>query len=91
MVTVWVDRFAVSAKVDFPLESFLAEAAGEGLVSSVLPHVGDEVGGLTERLPAHHTFVGLLTCNTKTKAIRTKFSLIGLLHHMSNNDTVTCV
>lgn len=63
VVTVGVDRFTVSAKVHFPLESFLTETAGEGLVAGVLPHVGDEVGGLTERLPAHYALVGLLTCN----------------------------
>lgn len=74
MVAVRVDRFAVSAKVYFPLESFLAEAAGEGFVSGVLPHVGDEVGGLTERLPAHHTLVGLLTCNKTQRSLETRSS-----------------
>ena len=75
MVAVRVDRFAVTAKVDFPLESLLAEAAGEGFVSSVLPHVGNEVGGLTERLPAHHTLVGLLTCNKKQMSLEQKSKL----------------
>ena len=42
------------------LEAPAAEVAVEGLEPGVLPAVRDEVGGLTERLPAHHALVGLL-------------------------------
>ena len=50
----------MTSKVDFPLEPSLADAAGEGLVAAVLSHVCDQVGGLAERLPAHHALVGFL-------------------------------
>ena len=43
------------------LEAPAAEVAGEWLEPGVLPAVGDEVGGLAERLPAHHALVRLLT------------------------------
>ena len=44
-------------EVDLPLEALFAESAGEGLVAGVLAHVRDEVGGLAERLRAHHALV----------------------------------
>ena len=43
------------------LEAPAAEVAGEWLEAGVLPAVRDEVGGLAERLPAHHALVRLLT------------------------------
>ena len=51
----------VAPKVDLPLEPLLAESAGEGFVSGVFAHVGDEVAALAERLAAHHALVRLLT------------------------------
>lgn len=65
VVTVGVDGLSVAFEVHLALERLLAEATGEGLVPGVLPHVGDEVGRLTERLAAHHAFVGLLSCGKK--------------------------
>lgn len=61
VLAVRVDGLPVATKIHLPLEGFVAEAAGEGLVARVLPHVGDEVGGLAEGLPTHHTLVWLLT------------------------------
>ena len=45
------------SEVDLPLETLFAESAGEGFVARVLAHVRDEVGGLAERLAAHHALV----------------------------------
>lgn len=53
-------RLPVPPQVDFPLESLVAEAAGEGLVAGVFAHVRDEIGRLAERLGAHHALVGFL-------------------------------
>ena len=51
----------VAAKVYLALEGLLAEAAREGLVAGVFPHVRDEVGGLREGLAADGALVWLLT------------------------------
>ena len=53
-------RLPVPPEVDLPLEPLLAEPAGEGFVSRVLPHMRDQVAALTERLAAHHALVGFL-------------------------------
>ena len=53
---------AVSAKVHLALERLLAEAAREGLVPGVFPHVRDDVGRLGEGLAADGTLVRLLAC-----------------------------
>lgn len=51
----------VPPQIHLPLESLVAEAAGEGLVSGVFAHVRDEIGRLAERLGAHHALVGFLS------------------------------
>jgi hypothetical protein len=51
----------MSPEVHLALKPLLAEAAGEGLVAGVLPHVSDEIAALGEGFRAHHTLVGLLT------------------------------
>lgn len=51
----------VSAQIHFALECLVTETTGERLVSCVFPHMCDEIRRLAERLPAYHTFVGLLT------------------------------
>lgn len=58
---VVVLTLAVPPQIDLALEGLFAEAAGEGLVPGVLPHVRDQVGALAERLLADDAFVGLLT------------------------------
>ena len=57
-------RLLVSPQVHLPLETFPAEVAAERFVSGVFPAVCDEVGALTEGLPAHLTLVRLLTCSS---------------------------
>lgn len=56
-------RLLVSPQVHFPLEAFPAQVAAEGFESRVFPAVRDEVGALTEGLPAHLTLVRLLACS----------------------------
>ena len=51
----------VSPQVNFPLESFLTETAGEGLVAGVFSHVGDQVAALGERFGANYALVWLLS------------------------------
>lgn len=58
---VVVLTLAVPPQIDLTLEGLFAEAAGEGLVPGVLPHVRDQVGALAERLLADDAFVRLLT------------------------------
>ena len=53
----------MSAQIDFSLEPFFAQSAGEGLVTAMFPHVCDKVGALAERLGADGAFVRLLPCN----------------------------
>lgn len=55
-------RLFVPPQIHFPLETFPAEVTAEGLEARVFPAVRDEVGALTEGLPAHLAFVRLLTC-----------------------------
>lgn len=55
--------FPMPPEIHFSLKCFLTEAAREGLVASVLPEVGDEIGGLTEGFATDDTFVRLLSCN----------------------------
>ncbi|KAI3375126.1 hypothetical protein L3Q82_021640 [Scortum barcoo] len=50
--------------VHFPLETFPTEVTAERFEACVLPAVRDEVGALTEGLPAHLTLVRLLTCGS---------------------------
>lgn len=56
-------RLLVSPQVHLSLETFPAEVAAERLEPGVFPAVRDEVGALTEGLPAHLTLVRLLTCS----------------------------
>lgn len=64
---------AVPPQVDLALEGLVAQTASERLVSSVLAHVGDQIGRLAEGFTAHDAFVRLFTCNNvgekKTKTI----------------------
>lgn len=48
-------------KVKFALKRVRTVVAGEGLEAGVLLGVGDEVGGLTERLSTQSTLIGFLT------------------------------
>lgn len=50
----------MAAQIDFSLESSAAEVAGERLESGVLSRMRDQVGGLTERLPAYCALVWFL-------------------------------
>lgn len=54
-------RVAVSLQIDFALECLVANATREGLETRVLPHVGDEIRGLTEALPTNSALVRFLT------------------------------
>lgn len=56
-------RLLVSPQVHLPLEAFPAEVTAERFEARVLPAVRDEIGALTEGLPAHLTLVRLLTCS----------------------------
>lgn len=56
-------RLLVSPQVHLPLEAFPAEVTAERFEARVLPAVRDEIGALTEGLPAHLTFVRLLACS----------------------------
>lgn len=52
--------FAVPTQVHLSLERLFAEAAGEGLVPRMLPHVRDQIGALAKRFSADDTLVRLL-------------------------------
>lgn len=56
-------RLLVSPQVHFSLETFPAEVTAERFESRVFPAVCDEIGALTEGLPAHLALVRLLTCS----------------------------
>lgn len=62
----------MSPQVHFPLETFPAQVAAERFEACVLSAVRDEVGALTEGLPAYLALVRLLTCNInkKTRQLR---------------------
>ena len=60
----------MSAQIDFSLEPFFAQSAGEGLVTAMFPHVCDKVGALAERLGADRAFVRLLPCNNKIELVK---------------------
>ena len=51
----------VSPQINFSLEPFLAEAAGERLVAGVFSHVSDQVAALREGLCTNYALVGLLS------------------------------
>ena len=51
----------VTPQIHFPLEPFLAQAAGKWLVAGVLPHVSDQVAALWEGLGTHNALVRLLS------------------------------
>lgn len=53
--------FLVPPQIHFPLESFAAEVAAERFEACVLAAVRDEVGALTEGLPAYLALVRFLT------------------------------
>lgn len=67
-------RLFVPPQVHFPLETFPAKVTAEGLEARVFPAVCDEVGALTEGLPAHLALVRLLTCKQEQK----KWKMLGL-------------
>lgn len=52
---------AMSPQIHFALECLVTKTTREWLVARVFPHVGDEVGRLTECLPTHYTLMGFLT------------------------------
>ena len=52
----------MSAEVYFSLESACTRATLEGFEAGVLAAVGDEVGGLTERLTTLSAHIRLLSC-----------------------------
>lgn len=56
-------RLLVSPQIHLPLEAFSAEVTAERFEARVFPAVRDEIGALTEGLPAHLTLVRLLTCS----------------------------
>ena len=58
---VVVLTLTVPPQVDLALEGLFAEAAGEGLVSRVLPHVGNQVGALAERFRTNDALVWFFT------------------------------
>lgn len=62
---VGVLRLAVPAQIHLALKGLLAQAAGEGLVASVLPHVRDQVGALAEGFGAHNALVRFLAWGQK--------------------------
>ena len=66
-------------EVDLPLESSLADAAGERFVAAVLAHVRDQVRRLAERLPAHDALVRFLAWNN---VLRSCFCEISLKSHL---------
>lgn len=51
----------VPPQIHFPLESLDAEVAAERFIARVLAAVRDEVGALTEGLPAYLALVRFLT------------------------------
>lgn len=58
-------RLLVPPQVHFPLEAFPAEVTAERFEARVFPAMRDEVGALTEGLPAHLALVRLLPCGRK--------------------------
>lgn len=62
---VVVLALAVATQIDLALEGLFAEAAGEGFVARVLPHVRDQVGALAESFLADDAFVRLFTCERR--------------------------
>ena len=57
--------------VVYYLKAPSTEFAGEGFESRVLAAVGDEVGGLAERLPADDALVRLLTWKKSATYLKT--------------------
>lgn len=68
-----MDGFPMSPQIDFPLESFVAQATSERFVAGVLPRMRDQIGTLAERFTTHYAFMRLLTCSTKK---RNKFLIL---------------
>ena len=60
----------VTPQIHFPLEPFLAQAAGKWLVAGVLPHVSDQVAALWEGLGTHDALVRLLSWEKGRSVIR---------------------
>jgi hypothetical protein len=58
---------AMSSQVHLALESFVAQATGERLVTGVFAHVSDQVGRLAEGLAANDALVRLLSCQFPTQ------------------------
>jgi len=84
-------RLLVPPQVNLPLETFPTEVAAERLEAGVFPAVRDEVGALTEGLPAHLTLVRFLTCSENDITLEMcprhfyalRLTTAGLVYHVS--------
>lgn len=61
----------MSTKIDFTLESFVAEAAREGLVVAVFSHVGDSVTEIKSRGGERKVCVSRVELYTDWSTVRT--------------------